>query len=164
MAHIFIGISLDILVHIYNFWIATKQPREKHAAAQNPIFEEVPMHLTTFPPRRGFTDCRFMRAGSPTCTPTSCFYGSIAFHVSPALQHPGADPVLRPIHPWMTVGSGALTVFCLATWTLICFATEKNIRYKTLAPAFRTPTLAFLQPPRISCEIIQASRAAFHAA
>lgn len=72
------------------------------------------------------------------------FYGSTVMHVAPALKYPGEDPVLRPIHPWMAVGSGALTVLCVATWTVICFATEKNIRNKTL-------TRRSGPPPWLSC-------------
>lgn len=60
-------------------------------------------------------------------------------HLAPVLKYPGVDPVLRPIHLWMAVGSGALTALCVATWTVISFATEKNIRNKSLTRRLGPP-------------------------
>lgn len=50
--------------------------------------------------------------------------------IAPALKCPVVPPALRPIHPWIARGSGELSVFCVKNWTVICFATEKNIREK----------------------------------
>lgn len=62
----------------------------------------------------------------------SVFYGLaiIQAAVAPAPEYPGVDPVLRPIQLGMAVGSDALTVFCVATCTVICFATEKTSEIK----------------------------------
>lgn len=100
--------------------------------------------------RRGISvKRRLMEAGMcapPRRTPRE-FYGSTFMQVAPALEYPGEDPVLRPIHPWMAVGSGASALLCVATRAVICFATEKNIRNKTV----RDPHLGFFlcpPPPR----------------
>lgn len=102
-----------------------------------------------------------MRA-PPRRTPRE-FYGSTVMHVAPALEYPGEDPVLRSIHPWMAVGSGASALLCVATRAVICFATEKNIRNKTV----QDPHLGFFlcpPPPRLLCEIIRAGQEAFQGA
>lgn len=89
-----------------------------------------------------------MRA-PPRRTPRE-FYGSTVMHVAPALEYPGEDPVLRPIHPWMAVGSSALALLCVATRAVICFATEKTSEIKL----FRTPTLAFSCAPLLLATLL----------
>lgn len=109
----------------------------------------VSLILARFSRREISVKRRLMEAGMrapPRRTPRE-FYGSTVMHVAPALEYPGEDPVLRPIHPWMAVGSGASALLCVATRAVICFATEKNIRNKTV----QDPHLGFFlcpPPPR----------------
>lgn len=89
-----------------------------------------------------------MRALPPPPSPSSsCFMARLlcTSHLrSSTLER---TPSCAPIHPWMAVGSGALTALCVATSTVICFATEKNIRNKTLTRRSGPPPWLSSAPP-----------------